>query len=268
MVPRCTLPFLFLLSALAPPLACGQFNTTLEPRTIEDFQQYTRKIERQISARWNGERPFLSIDESPSDRNRVMRGEVVTLPASPEDPVPVSNGLIHDWVGDVFIPNTSMQKVLNVLEDYDRHSRIYPEIIDSRLLRRNGNDITGYWRLERKDPLLAVVLDLEQESHYQEIAPGKWICRAYANKISEIENAGTSREKRLPPGQGQGFLWRMYVYWTLESLNGGVLAECRTLSLSRSVPPALTWVIKPFIQNLPRESLAGTLRLTREAAQK
>jgi hypothetical protein len=30
----------------------------------------------------------------------------------------------------------------------------------------------------------------------------------------------------------------------------------------------LSWAIKPFVQSLPRESLAGTLQHTREAALK
>jgi hypothetical protein len=44
-----------------------------------------------------------------------------------------------------------------------------------------------------------------------------------------------------------------------------VLAECRTLSLSRNIPIAVSWAIKPFIQSLPSESLSSTLSNTRSA---
>jgi hypothetical protein len=119
--------------------------------------------------------------------------------------------------------------------------------------------------LQHKPQLIPVAFDVEQAAHYREIAPGKWICRAYAKKISEVDNPGASREKVLPPGEGQGFLWRLYAYWSLEATNGGVLAECRTLSLSRNIPAGLNWAIKPFIQSLPRESLTSTLKNTRVA---
>jgi hypothetical protein len=72
----------------------------------------------------------------------------------------------------------------------------------------------------------------------------------------------------MPPNEGTGFLWQLYAYWSLETVNHGVLAECRTLSLSRNIPLALGWAIKPFTQSLPRASLASTLRNTRAAAEK
>jgi hypothetical protein len=228
--------------------------TKLDASTTEQFDRYAKRVE---------ERPFPAIDE-----RRVLRGEVVVEPGTTPNPMQVSNGLIHDWVGAVFIPNVSMQRVLDVLQGFDQHARVYPGVVRSRLLRRDGNDVAGYWRLEWRDPLLTVVLDVKQRAYYQEIAPGKWTCRAYAHDISEVQNAGTEREKELPPGEGHGFLWRFNAYWSLEAVDGGVLAECRTVSLSRDVPQVLAWAINPFVQKLPRESLVSTLEHTRDAAGK
>jgi hypothetical protein len=70
----------------------------------------------------------------------------------------------------------------------------------------------------------------------------------------------------MPSGEGLGLLWQLYAYWSLETSGRGVLAECRTVSLSRSIPSGMGWMIKPFIQNVPRESLTSTLRNTRRAA--
>lgn len=253
-----------LLLSVSP--VCGQFRTVLQSQTVNEFDQYASKVEQRLSMRWKGQRPFLSIEEDSSASLR--QGNLVIRPGTPENPVPITNGLIHDWVGTEFIPDTKVQKVMAILQDFDRHSEIYPAVIRSRLIQRQGSNLVGYWRLERKDPLVPVVLDVEQEAHYQEIGPGKWICRAYAKNISEVENAGTPKEKKLPPGEGTGFLWRLYAYWSLEAVNDGVLAECRTLSLSRSIPAGLAWAIKPFIQSLPRDSLGSTLRNTRTAATK
>ena len=198
---------------------------------------------------------------------------MVLSPAHPDasvfDSEAASSARMIAWfseLGAVFIPNTTMQKVLGVLQDFKRHEQIYPEVIKSRLLRREGNDLIGYWRLQRKQQLIPVAFDVEQEAHYRQIGPGKWICSSYSRKISEVDNPGSPDEKILPPGEGQGFLWRLNAYWSLEAANDGVVAECRTLSLSRSIPAALSWAIKPFIQSLPRESLSSTLSNTRSAA--
>ena len=245
-----------------------QFNTTLQPRTITEFDQYAQKVEQELRQRWEGRQPFLSIEDSAADREKALSGELIIRPGTANNPISISDGLVHDWVGAVFIPHTTMQNVLSVLQNFDRHSKIYPSIVSSRLIRRKGNEITGAWRLQYKHPVLTVVLDVEQDAHYEQVGPGKWICRAYAKDISEVENAGTPDEKKLPPGQGRGFLWRMYAYWSLEATHNGVLAECRTLSLSRDIPPMLAWAIKPFVQSLPRDSLAATLQNTRAAVSK
>ena len=262
---RPLLTLIFLVSA-APVLA--QFTTKLEPHTIEEFNRYAQKVEQQLEPRWHGQQPFLTVDANASEREKVLRGDLFVRPGTPDNPVSISNGLIHDWVGTVFIPNASISKVLGILQDFDRHSTIYANIIRSRLIRRDGNDVTGYWRLERKQGLLKVVLDVQEEAHYEEVGPGKWICKAYANNIAEIENAGKPNEEKLPPDDGNGFLWRLYGYWSLEATHGGVLAECRTLSLSRDIPNAVAWIIKPFVQSLPRESLTSILQQTRIAATK
>jgi hypothetical protein len=82
-----------------------------------------------------------------------------------------------------------------------------------------------------------------------------------------VENAGTSKEKVLPPDTGYGFLWRLYSYWRFEERDGGVYVECRAISLTRDVPFGLGWVIEPIIQKLPKESLIATLEATRRALQ-
>ena len=62
-----------------------------------------------------------------------------------------------------------------------------------------------------------------------------------------------------------GFLWRMNAYWRLEEADGGVFAECVSVTLSRGVPTGLGWLINPFIRDMPRESLEATLESTRGA---
>jgi hypothetical protein len=242
--------------------------TSLQPRTVEEFNAYAKRVEAELDQRWSGKHAFISADGNPSEREKLMAGDLSIRPGNPQNPISIYEGLIHDWVGAIFIPHVGIQQVLEIMQDFDRHQQIYPEVKRSKLLERNGNDFVGFWRLERKQSVVTVVLDVTQEAHWKEIAPGKWISRAYTINVSEVQHPGTPQEKILPPGQGRGYLWRLNAYWSLEATNGGVLGECRTLSLTRNIPSVLSWVIKPFLQTIPRESLAGSLGHTRDAAER
>lgn len=243
----------------------GQIPVTLKPKTVAEFKAYARKVETQeLEPQWHSAH-FLRLDADPGLRDRVLHGDIDIRESVDDNPIEISDGLIHDWVGDVFFPNVSMRRVLDMLEDFDKHSHEYPEITRSHLISRNGDSVTGYWRIERTDQLIPVVLDVIDKAKYEEIAPGKWVSHAYADDVVEVENAGKQNEKKQPPGHGNGFMWRLYAYWSLEATDGGVLGECRTLSLSRGIPVGLGWAIKPIIKSFPRESLAATLRETRAA---
>ncbi|MBV9225389.1 MAG: hypothetical protein JOY85_15255 [Acidobacteriaceae bacterium] len=243
----------------------GQFVTKLQPQTLSEFEHYAQSVEAQLEERWQGKKNFLALEDDPATMQKVLAGEFSIRELPNGSPVPVKDGLVHDWIGAVYIPHTSMERVLEVLRDFDRHKKIYPEVADSRTIRRNGNDVTGYWRLQRKG-LVPVILNVEQDAHYQQLSPGKWTCRAYARNITEVDATLFLHGRKYPPGEGHGYLWRLYAYWSLENYRGGVLGECRTLSLSRDIPEGLAWAVGPYVQKTPYESLLSTLRGTRKAA--
>jgi hypothetical protein len=47
--------------------------------------------------------------------------------------------------------------------------------------------------------------------------------------------------------------------------DGGTYVQCESITLSRDVPFGLGWIIKPFVTEIPMESLAFTLQRTRAA---
>jgi hypothetical protein len=83
--------------------------------------------------------------------------------------------------------------------------------------------------------------------------------------VAEVEDAGTPRERELPPGKGHGFMWRLNTYWRFLERDGGAYVQCESITLSRDVPFGLGWIIKPFVTEIPMESLAFTLQRTRAA---
>jgi hypothetical protein len=251
------LPSTFLLLALLPIP-----DTKLSPGTTAAFDSYAKAVEQELAARWSGHSPFFAT----TGREALMKGGLlIQAGSSRKNPIEISGGLIHDWTGTIFLPYVSIDRVLAVMQNFDRHAQLYPEVIRSRLIQRRGNDLIGYWRLSKKEQLVEAVFDVEQDAHYQQVAPNRWTCRSYAKNIREVKDAGTPQETVLPAGVGSGIFWRMYSYWSLEATNNGVLAELRTLSLSRGIPAGMGWIVKPFIQNVPRESLTSTLENTRKA---
>jgi hypothetical protein len=242
----------------------GQFETHLSPATQGDYQSYLKGVESELGSRWRGMKPLLSIDESSVDKARVHQGELVISELSNSMGTAIRNGLIHDWVGTAFIRGVTVDRVIAILSDFDRHKDFYPDVIQSNLVSRQGSRVKGRWRLKRTK-IITVELEVEQQADYIALSAGVWTVRSHATQIREIQSPGEN-EKILPPGEGNGFLWRLDAYWTLRQQPDGVYAECRTTSLSRSIPASLAWMIKPLVESMPKESLASTLRSTRDAA--
>lgn len=238
----------------------------LKQKTLQSFDAYIRDAEAAMEQTVDVG-PFLWADTSPERAEHVREGQVVAQFWSGKGPVKVPNGLIHDWIGAAWISDTTVKDVLALMQDYDNHKNVYkPEVIASKLISQRGNDFQIYLRLLKKK-VMTVVLDTDHEVHYRPVDRTRWLCRSYTTRIAEVENAGTSKEKVLPPDTGYGFLWRLYSYWRFEERDGGVYVECRAISLTRDVPFGLGWVIEPIIQKLPKESLIATLEATRRALQ-
>jgi hypothetical protein len=239
----------------------------LNPQTLEAFDAYIRQAETGMEQTLHGSELFLWSQQSPDRAEGVGRGQVVAQFWSGREPVKVPSGLIHDWIAAAFIADSTIQEIFAVIQDYDNHKNIYkPEVIDSKLIRRDGNDFQIYLRLLKKK-IITVVLDTDHDVHYRAVDRTRWVCRSYTTRIAEVENAGGHNERVLPADTGYGFLWRLFSYWRFEERDAGVVVECRAISLTRDVPFGLGWAIEPIIQKLPKESLTNTLEATRQALQ-
>jgi len=93
---------------------------------------------------------------------------------------------------------------------------------------------------------------------------GRWQLHSHSTKINQVRNVGKSDEELLPEGQDSGFLWRINAYWSIQEVDGGVYVECRSVTLTRSIPFGIGWLIGQFTLDVPRESLVATLETTRD----
>src|SRR4029078_12067526 len=80
-----------------------------------------------------------------------------------------------------------------------------------------------------------------------------------ADEIREVKNAGSRAERVLPPGRGNGYLWRASTFTAFHQLPDGLYVEMETLGLTCQFPPMLGWMIEPIARRLGRRSVEGSL---------
>ena len=243
----------------------------LKPQAIEAFDRYVKLSEARIDAELARGAPFLWLDALADARREKARAElragrvVIEKLETLDDGRPIKSPgvIIHHWIGTVFIPGASLEQTLALIQDYDHHQDYYkPDVMRSKMLARNGNDFRVYLRFYKKKVLTSVV-DSEHEIHYEPVDSTRAWSRSRSTHIREVENAGESDERLKPEGNDRGLLWRIYTYWRFEQKDGGTYVECQSISLTRDIPSGLGWLLGPYVQSIPRESLTFTLTATR-----
>ena len=222
----------------------AQFLVTLEPKTVRAFDDYVRAVDAQLTSRAvNPE----SLAGKPAGVFEINAG------------LEVKRGLVHDWAAITFLPGVRKAKAIAVLEDFSRHSAVYPEVLEGRIEKRDEKQVTGFHRLRMKK-----VLEVNLEARYRlDILPSpanRYASRSVATEIVELNG-----DAKLTPGHDRGFLWRLQTYWTLEETKQGLWMEVRSVSLTRDVPVGLGWAVKPIVRELPRESLEALMEATKRA---
>jgi hypothetical protein len=265
-----TLGFLLALELLAPQ-APEVMSADLKPKTLEAFSRYVQATETRIEKELARPDAFLYVEGLPEPRRSgvqasLKHGELFlerlkSLDASGRE-IEAPNGIIHHWLGAVFIPGATLSQTLDFVQDYDHHQDVYkPEVVYSRLVRHEGNDFTIYYRL-RKKKVITVTLNTDHDVHYFPADATHCHSRSYTTRIAEVADADEPSEHEKPVGHDGGFLWRLNSYWRFEEKDGGVYVECESISLTRDIPTGLGWLIRPFITGVPKESLQMTLGST------
>ena len=158
------------------------------------------------------------------------------------DPRKVPQGLIHHWVGVIFIPNVSLDQVMRVLNSYDRYGDFYKSLIrKTTVIERAGDSVKLNVLAVQKTFSVTAAVD------------------------TEIANYGQPSEHAFPEARRPGYVWRALIVQRLEQRDGGVYLELETISLSRGMPVEVRWLIKPLTDELPRKMMSDILDETRAA---
>jgi hypothetical protein len=253
-------PFLF----LAAVAICA---TGLKPEAATAFDQYVKLTERRIDGEVARGQGFLWIDTlSPTRRAEMERGlrdgGVVIDRLETRDgakSIHAPGALIHHWIAIVFVPGVHLESAIALMQDYDRHAQVFaPSIVASKALEHSGSHFRAALRFYVKK-VIGVTMDTENEADFFRPTPDRAYSRLRSTRVTEIADAGTPQERPKPHSQENGFMWRLNTYWRFLERDGGTYIQCESLTLSRDVPFALGWIIKPFVTQVPKESLTFTL---------
>ena len=237
----------------------------LKQETLDSWELYLQAARVSILSRAGGH--FLWADESPERASRVRSGEVAVSPIDGNTQERVPFGLIHHWIGAAFIPGARIDNVIAVIRDYDHYAEFYkPAVIDAKTLSRNAAEDHFSMVMVDKAMFMKRALDSDYQSRFTQVDRRKWYSIAQTTRVQELAGAAKPNTRRLPDGEGSGYIWRMCTISRYEERDGGVYVEIEAIALSRSIPAMLQLVVEPMVRRVSKSSLTTTLEQTRAAA--
>lgn len=236
----------------------------LSPDTLKAWDTYVQKQNARVAG-YSKATPFLWSDQSPDRLRDLHKGKTVVASFG-ETPERVPHGLIHHWIGAVFLPRAHLDDVLSVVRDYGRYEDIYsPNVVESRVVRKAATGDTFSLRLLNKAVIAKFAIDTEFRSTFRRIDENKWYSISYTTRVREVENYGLADEHEAPANTGLGLIWRLYSISRFEQRDGGVYVELEVVALSRNIPGAIRWLVNPIVRRASRSSIYVSLQKTEEA---
>ncbi len=256
------------LSAIVLMTSSSQITHAAEllPATVTAWNAYVEEAGSHAQDRASGRLPFFWMDESPDHAARVGGGEVVVAHAASHGSEAVPHGLIHDWIGAIFIPGVSLDHVWAVVQDYSNYPHMYrPAVASSKELACTGESREFQMACQHKALFVSAAMQGRYEVHDVRLDAHRGISVADAVEMREIERYGHADQRLRPPGTGNGFMWRIRSIARYEERDGGVYIELEGMALTRDIPASVAWVVNPVVNRLSINSLTTTLRQTRDA---
>jgi hypothetical protein len=238
-----------------------------KPETQTAWDEYIQKIDLRTKQEVAGDSQFLWIDQDPLRAASVLRGEILAssrIDGNIARAVP--SGLIHDWIGAVFIPDVTLSRVFAVVHEYGRYPDFYaPTVADAALLSSQGEDESFRIRYVRKVLFVSEVLDSEYSVHTLQINARRRYSVGHSTRLQDVGNRDGSAESRNPASGESRYVWRIYNISKYEHRDGGVYVEQENIVLSPAIPGALRWLVEPVVRRLSKQLTLTLLRQTRDA---
>lgn len=239
------------------------------PVALDGWDRYVQAVEhRRDGEMASSDGRFLG-QEYAADwsqrRSALLRGDILVDPVAERDArgdtIDVEDALVHHWRGAVLLPGVRLDEVVTRLET--EAPRRQPGVLQARVLSRRPDGLRLFLKVERSQ-VLTVVYETEHDVTFRDWGPGAFSSAAMAVRINQVVDAGEPDEHLAGIDEDYGFLWRWRAYWRYREVPEGVVAECESISLSRTVPFLVRYLVNPLIRRTADESMTGTLENLRE----
>jgi hypothetical protein len=255
---------IFLLASLQLP--AHTYAASLKSETVAAWDAYVQTVGATMQDRTRPGNTFLWTSEDLERLAKVNSGEIVVAPAPGPSPRKVPGGLIHHWVGAAFLPNTKLNEILEVTEDYDRYKEFYrPSVIASHSVARNASEEKFSMLLMNKGFFLKTALDADYQVTNVRLDDRRFYSVTKTTRVQEIEDYSQPNERRIPEGEGGGYIWKLFSVVRMEQRDGGVYVEVEAVALSREIPGALRFMVDPVVRRVSRNSILTSIKQTAEA---
>lgn len=247
----------------------------VKPETAAAFEHYVAATEARMDedVRLN---QFLVVDRLPDSQRKdaydqLQQGQIyIEELHTLEDrhAIHIPSGLVHHWTGVIFIPKATLAEADAVLNDFKDEPEIYkPDIRRARLIEQNGSDSKIYLQFYSKT-LVTVVLNAYFDVVETRLGSTRIQSASRSTRVAEVESWGSPDEHERTGDEDHGYMWRLNSYWRIEEKDGGVYVENESITLTRTVPLLLAWLINPLTKSIPHDVLVHTLTNTRDAVVK
>ena len=236
------------------------------PAASAGFDTYIHTLEARLEQQHRAPETFLAPVSTPQANARLLKGEFLIENLTPNAELP--GALLFHWRGTTFVPGATASDFERLLRDFPAYPKVFsPQVLRAEILSKDGDHLKSTMRV-RQHHVITVVLDTNYDVTHGRIDPRHGYSLSRSTQISEVESAGTPSERILAPAQAHGFMWRLNTYWTWEERGHGLYLQIESVSLTRSIPAGIGWMVRPFVESIPRESLEFTLRSAANALRK
>lgn len=200
----------------------------------DPFDAYAQALETRLASQRQSPATFLAAGSAPIER------------LSPP-------GNLHHWRGTAFVPNAKAADFDRILRDYPSYPKYFaPQVLETQVL----NPTQIRMRVRQKH-VITVVLDTIYDVSFGQLDPQHRYSASHSTQITEVNSS-----------VDHGYLLRLNNYWSYQETDSGLALQIESLCLSRDIPRALEWMIRPYAESIPRESLEFTLNAARKALQR
>ena len=240
------------------------------PAAGSAFHAYAQEVESRLARQHQSGDTFLALTapDPVNEATRLRNGALVIEQLTPSAGAELSGALLHHWRGTAFVLGAKAVDFERLTQDFKTYPQHFsPQVLQAHKIAQDGDRMQAWMRV-RQQHLVPVVLDTTYEITYGRLDGQHGYSISRSTRIAEIYAAGTAAERALNADEEHGFLWRLNTYWSYEEKDGGLYLQIEAVSLTRSIPHGLGWVIRPYVESIPRDSLEFTLRSACNALRK